>query len=50
MSDSYPALTDAYREYLDRMIDQADDLVEVDQFTVPLGYNLQALSEFADFT
>ena len=43
-------LTTAYREYLDRMIDETDDLVEVDQFTVPLEYNLTALSEFADFT
>lgn len=46
----YPALTDAYREYLDRMFDETDDLVEVDQFTVPLKYNLTALTEFADFT
>ena len=43
-------LTDAYREYLDRMFEDTDDLIEVDQFTVPLKYNLTAMSEFADFT
>ncbi len=31
----HPALTHAYREYLDRMIQQSDDLVAVDVFTVP---------------
>ena len=48
--DNYPALTDAYREYLDRMFDESMELVEVDQFTVPLEHNIAALSEFADFT
>ena len=42
------ALLAAYREYLDRMIEQSDDLVEVDQFTVPQDANEAALSEWAD--
>ena len=42
------ALLAAYREYLDRMIEQSDDLVVVDQFTVPQDANEAALSEWAD--
>ena len=44
------SLTDAYRSYLERMIDQSEDLVEVDQFTVPLSYNTQVLSEWCDLS
>ena len=42
---------DAYREYLDRMIEQSDDLMLVDIFTVPLEVdpNNPALLEFGDF-
>ena len=48
--NNYPALTDAYREYLDRMIEQSEDLVEVDQFTVPMTVNTTAISEWCDLT
>ena len=41
----------AYREYLDRMIEQSDELVLVDQFTVPLDVDYQSptAQEWAEF-
>ena len=48
--NNYPALTDAYREYLDRMVEMSEDLVEVDQFTVPMAYNTDALSEWCELS
>ena len=48
---NYPALTEAYREYLERMIDASEDLVIFDKYTVPLDKDLDspALREFGDF-
>lgn len=45
------SFTDAYREYLERMIEQSDDLLVFDVFTVPLEMdpNNPALHEFGDF-
>ena len=43
-----PALLAAYREYLDRMVDESDDLVVIDQFTIPMDVNEQLLTEWAD--
>ena len=42
---------DAYREYLDRMIEQSDDLALVDQYTVPqnVDINSPTMLEWADF-
>ena len=46
------SLTDAYRVYLDRMIDQTDDLVEVDLWTVPTDVDPESptLAEWCDVT
>ena len=40
----------AYSEYLERMLDQSDDLVTVDVFTVPsdVDPDSPSLSEWAD--
>ena len=45
------SLTDAYKEYLERMIDQSDDLALVDQYTVPqdVDINSPTMLEWADF-
>ena len=44
------ALKAAYREYLERMIAQSDDLVDVDYLTVPEDQEITpAMQEFADF-
>lgn len=44
-----PALLDAYREYLERMINQTDDLVTVDLYTVPSDVDTTGtISEWAD--
>ena len=45
------ALIDAYREYLDRMVDASDDLVTVDQYTVPTDVDITSptVLEWADF-
>jgi hypothetical protein len=43
------AFIEAYREYLERMIDQSDDLVTVDQFTVPETVDTEGvITEWAD--
>ena len=42
------ALLAAYREYLERMFGESDDLVVVDQFTVPIDVNDAKLGEWAD--
>ena len=42
------ALLAAYREYLERMFEESDDLVVVDQFTVPTDVNEPLLGEWAD--
>ena len=42
------ALFEAYREYLERMFQDSDELASVDQFTVPLEVNETLLSEWAD--
>ncbi len=44
------ALIAAYREYLDRMFDESDDLVGVDVFTVPSDVDVDSptLAEWAD--
>ena len=40
----------AYAEYLERMLDDTDDLVTVDFFTVPLGQDITpVMLEWADF-
>ena len=44
----YPALYAAYAEYLDRMVDESDDLVSVDLFTVPMDVDMARVSEWAD--
>ncbi len=43
-------LYDAYAEYLDRMYDESDDLVTVDQFTIPreITVDYDKMSEWAD--
>ena len=45
------SLTDAYKEYLERMVDQSDDLVIVDQFTVPTDVDIESptVQEWATF-
>lgn len=44
-----PALLEAYREYLERMIQQTDDLVSVDMFTVPPDVDTAGtITEWAD--
>ena len=44
------ALKAAYREYLERMIAQSDDLVDVDYLTVPEDTEITPeMLEFADF-
>ena len=44
------ALKAAYREYLERMVAQSDDLVDVDYLTVPEDQEITpAMQEFADF-
>ena len=44
------ALKAAYKEYLERMLLESPDLVEVDQFTVPEGQDITPeMLEFADF-
>ena len=45
------SLTDAYKEYLERMIDQSDELALVDQFTVPQDVDIDSptLQEWASF-
>ena len=44
------ALKAAYREYMERMYAQSQDLVEVDRFTVPEDQEVTlAMLEFADF-
>ena len=47
----YPAFTEAYRKYLDRMIEQSEDLCVVDQFTVPqdVDINSPTVQEWATF-
>lgn len=42
------ALLAAYREYLERMFGESDDLVVVDMFTVPMDVNEPLLAEWAD--
>ena len=42
------ALLAAYREYLEQMFGESDDLVVVDQFTVPTDVNDAKLGEWAD--
>ena len=43
------AFFEAYREYLERMIDQSDDLVTVDLFTVPDTVDTEGvITEWAD--
>ena len=46
--DNMSALYEAYAEYLERMIEETDDLPTVDLFTVPTDVNLVTLSEWAD--
>jgi len=43
-------LYDAYSEYLDRMYDQSDDLVTIDQYTIPrdVDVNNPTVSEWCD--
>ena len=45
------ALTEAYREYLERMINETMDLVSVDQFTVPSDVDIESptVQEWAHF-
>jgi hypothetical protein len=49
--DKHPALTEAYREYLDRMFDESTDLFIVDQFTVPQDVDIDSptAQEWAHF-
>ena len=46
------AFLDAYREYLERMFDDSDDLVVFDVFSVPADVDPDSpsLREFGDFT
>ena len=40
----------AYKEYLERMIAQSEDLVEVDSLTVPEDQEItEVMTEFANF-
>lgn len=43
-------LSAAYAEYLDRMYDQSDDLVTVDQYTIPRDVDVDnpTMSEWCD--
>ena len=44
------ALKAAYKEYLERMIAQSQDLVQVDSLTVPEDQEVTVpMTEFADF-
>ena len=44
------ALKAAYKEYLERMIAQSQDLVQVDSLTVPEDQDITvSMTEFADF-
>ena len=44
-----PAFLSAYREYLERMIEQSDDLAAVDLFTVPENVDTEGvITEWAD--
>ena len=49
--DEHPALTTAYREYLDRMFRKSRDLIFVDQFTVPTQIDIDnpRVQEWAAF-
>jgi len=43
------AFIEAYREYLERMVDQSDDLATVDLFTVPETVDTEGvITEWAD--
>ena len=42
------ALYDAYAEYLDRMLDESDDLTLVDSTSVPADVNIPLLLEWAE--
>ena len=46
-----PALLSAYREYLERVFDETDDLVVVDKFTVPTDVDFESptAQEWAHF-
>ena len=46
------SLTEAYKVYLERMIEQSDDLIEVDVFTVPGEVNPESptIQEWATFS
>lgn len=46
------AFLDAYREYLERMFDDSNDLVDVDVFSVPADVDPDSpsLREFGNFT
>lgn len=47
MGDAFKA---AYKEYLERMIKESEDLVSVDYLTVPEDQDITpAMLEFADF-
>ena len=53
MSDlaQFPALVSAYRDYLNEMYEQSEELTVFDRYTVPLDQDLDspALREFGDF-
>ena len=38
----------AYTQYLERMVEETDELAAVDIFTVPTNVNLPLLEEWAD--
>ena len=38
----------AYTQYLERMVEETDELATVDLFTVPTNVNLPLLQEWAD--
>ena len=42
------ALYEAYAEYLERMLDESDELALVSEETVPEGVSLPLLEEWAD--
>ena len=42
------ALYEAYAEYLERMLDESDELSLVDEATIPEGVSLPLLEEWAD--
>ena len=45
-----PAFKAAYKEYLERMIAQSEELVEVDSLTIPKDQEVTPeMTEFADF-